>query len=126
MENLVKILKGQEGITLYSPVIGEVTLKRIENANNYPITVEAKTTLGIKEYSFTSDGRFIDIIFNGECMLFPAKDQRDWSKWKSYEYKVTFADTLALYTAEELKNFINAAVINNKDISKFSIERIKQ
>lgn len=42
------------------------------------------------------------------------------------EYKVTFADYSALYTAEELKNFINVAVIRNKDISKFSVERIKR
>jgi hypothetical protein len=42
------------------------------------------------------------------------------------QYKVTFSDTYMVLNDEELKNFINVAVINNKDIHKFSVERIKQ
>lgn len=126
MKSIAKILKGHEGETLYSPILGEVILKEVEDCNIYPIMVEAETTLGLVEYNFTSDGRFLESAPYGECMLFPAKDQRDWDKYNQKEYKVTFASTSTLYTAEELKNFINAAVISNKDVSKFSVERIKQ
>lgn len=42
------------------------------------------------------------------------------------KYKITFGDTYMVLNDEELKNFIDVAVINNKDINKFSVERIKQ
>lgn len=42
------------------------------------------------------------------------------------KYKVTFDTTCMVLTDEELKNFIEIAVIHNKDISKFSVERIKE
>lgn len=122
MRDLTEILKGHEGITLYSPLTGKVVLEEIDNGNSYPILVK---TAKEDEYCFTSDGRFLNIP-NGECMLFPAEDQRDWSKWNRKEYKVTFSNTSDLYTAEELKNFINTAIINNKDVNEFSVERIKQ
>lgn len=123
MENLVEILKGHEGTTLYSPLIGEVILTEIDDdEETYPITVIGTE---MESYSFTAEGRFISTT-DGECMLFPAKDQRDWSKWNQKKFRVTFGDTSELYTTKELKNFINVAVIHNKDVSKFSVERIKE
>lgn len=42
------------------------------------------------------------------------------------EYKVFYEDTVEMYTAEELINFIKIAIINNKDVNSFKVERIKK
>ena len=77
--NLVEILKDcPEGTKLYSPIIGEVVFKRIKDCEypEYPIV----TRRGNRILSFTKEGLFFP---EGECiMLFPSKDQRDWSKFK--------------------------------------------
>ena len=84
MENidLVEILKDRPiGTKLYSPVCGECSLMSVSSAREpFPISVET----AINVFSFTYDGR---IIFeeNGECLLFPSKNQRDWSKFKEHE-----------------------------------------
>ena len=79
--NLVEILKDcPEGTKLYSPIIGEVVFKRIKDCEypEYPIVTCSKN--GNRILSFTKDGLFFS---EGECiMLFPSKDQRDWSKFK--------------------------------------------
>ena len=76
--NLVEILKDcPEGTKLYSPIIGEVEFKRIKYCD-YPIVTCSKN--GNRILSFTKEGLFFS---EGECiMLFPSKDQRDWSKFK--------------------------------------------
>lgn len=76
--NLVEILKDcPEGTKLYSPIIGEVEFKCIKYCE-YPIVTCSKN--GNHILLFTKDG----LIFSeGECiMLFPSKEQRDWSKFK--------------------------------------------
>ena len=77
--NLIEILKDcPEGTKLYSPIIGEVEFKRIKYCEypEYPIV----TRCGNRILSFTKEGLFFP---EGECiMLFPSKDQRDWSKFK--------------------------------------------
>lgn len=75
--NLVEILKDcPKGTKLYSCVHGEVEFNRISDGNDwYPIAV----TTQIKDNAtFTSDGRY-DEHFDGECMLYPSKDNRDWA-----------------------------------------------
>ena len=52
---------------------GEVELERINEDEIYPILTN--------EDRFTKDGRF-KYGYYGECILFPSKDQRDWSKFK--------------------------------------------
>lgn len=78
--NIAEILKYcPKGTKLYSLVNGEVTLGNIESTNQYPIGVF--TNSGSTEY-FTKDG-LLDVNYpNGECVLFPSKDQRDWSKFR--------------------------------------------
>ena len=75
--NLVEILKDYpSGIKLYSTVFGEVEFDNIENNSIYPIIIKSKR-YGIDRFSI--DGkRFFDC---GECILFPSKEQRDWSKF---------------------------------------------
>lgn len=82
--DLTKILKNcPEGTKLYSSVLGDVTFVRIDNNNIYPIIVNYKnSSIG----SVTSDGRLI-VECDGECTLFPSKEQRDWNKFIAPWYK---------------------------------------
>ena len=84
--NLVEILKDcPEGTKLYSTVYGDVELVRVYlDDNTYPI--EIKIDEGSDMTCITNDGRLFD-DFRGECTLFPSKDQRDWSKFKSKKPK---------------------------------------
>ena len=79
--NLVEILKDcPKGTKLYSPIFGEVELEEvyINDDKSYPIRVKiSKNAFN----SFSEDGRNYR-EYNGECMLFPSKYQRDWSKFK--------------------------------------------
>ena len=77
--NLVEILKDcPKGTKLYSTVLGEVEFCAVEHNNTYPICV--KDNIGNIGW-LTSNGKFVE-KFDGECVLFPSKDQRDWSKFK--------------------------------------------
>lgn len=77
--NLLEVLKDcPKGTKLYSTIFGEVEF--VDCDNLYQIVV-AK---GNKYYYFTLQGVFIfeRIKYHtGECVLFPSKDQRDWSKF---------------------------------------------
>lgn len=76
--NLEEILKDcPEGTELYSTIFGEVKLDYIENGSEYPINVKSKN--GFPE-SFTLDGKFCS-NYDGDCTLFPSREQRDWSKF---------------------------------------------
>ena len=76
--NLVEILKDcPEGTKLYSPVFGEV---KFESINDIIGPIIVTTNTGNAE-CFTADGKMYT-YYNGECLLFPSKDQRDWSKFK--------------------------------------------
>ena len=82
--DLTKILKDcPVGWKLYSSVIGEVSFKEITNDEDYPIIVDCEDW-GIER--FTADGKLYK-KHNGECTLFPSKDQRDWSKFTAPWYK---------------------------------------
>lgn len=84
--NLVEILKDcPEGTKLYSPIIGEVEFKRIKYCE-YPIVTRCKN--GNRILSFTKDGLFFPEGVQGECiMLFPSKNQRDWSKFNVKKHR---------------------------------------
>lgn len=78
--NLVEILKDcPKGTILYSPLAGEVEFYDIEVNGNLPIRVMLKGDLNTT-FWFTKDGRHYDYP-DGECTLFPSKEQRDWSKF---------------------------------------------
>ena len=79
--NLVEILKDcPNGTKLYSPIYGDVELVDVlrNEEETYPIEIKISDYLTDK---FSKDGR-IFAEYNGECMLFPSKEQRDWSKFK--------------------------------------------
>lgn len=77
--NLAEILKDcPKGTKLYSLVHGNVELVGVYENTVYPIGI--KTSDGDIEVS-TMDGRmYVDC--GGECILFPSREQRDWSKFK--------------------------------------------
>lgn len=77
--NIAKILECcPNGTELYSPVYGKVTLEEIINNEQYPIKVI--TDDGYIRF-YTKEGKLFDNRPNGECVLFPSKEQRDWSKF---------------------------------------------
>lgn len=85
--DLVEILKDcPEGTKLYSPTYGDVELVNVlqDKGTLYPITIKIPSnstdTLTCVR-CFDKDGRiFAD--YSGECLLFPSRNQRDWSKFK--------------------------------------------
>lgn len=77
--DLIKILsKAPNRTKLYSPLYGEVTLTNIKCHSNYPIIVTDKFG---SSHSFTVEGKYKD-IGEGECVLFPSKECRDWNNFK--------------------------------------------
>ena len=82
--DLTKILKDcPKGWKLYSPLCGEVKFDSITENSDFPITVLNET---INMY-LTRKGTFCAGIEGAECILFPSKDQRDWSKFTAPWYK---------------------------------------
>ena len=76
--NLVEILKDcPKGTRLYSTIFGEVEFGFIKDHSIYPIVLILN---GGHEY-LTSDGKLFN-QFDGECILFPSREERDWSKFK--------------------------------------------
>lgn len=82
--NLVEILKDcPKGTKLYSTVYGEVRLTDIKSNHEYPVKYITSNSL---LYSVTAQGLLFS-KFDGECTLFPSREQRDWSKFKVKEPK---------------------------------------
>ena len=79
--NLVEILKDcPKGTTLYSPVYEYVELVSVSLVECAKYPIEIKDRYGVSD-GITKDGRIYE-EFHGECMLFPSKEQRDWSKFR--------------------------------------------
>lgn len=74
--NIVEILKYcPKGTKLYSTAFGEVELIDASSLANTILVQNNHDT----PFTFYSDGSY---ILDGECILFPSKDQRDWSKFR--------------------------------------------
>lgn len=86
--NIAKILKdAPKGTKLYSTVYGDVEL--LEVNNKLPHAIRVKICNDAFD-SFSKEGKFSNNYPNGECVLFPSKENRDWSKFKvekSCEFK---------------------------------------
>lgn len=77
--DIAEILKKfPKGTKLYSTVYGEVELVCVNNNYIYPISCRRRDGY---EDSFANDGRIYTYYPDAECVLFPSKDQRDWSKF---------------------------------------------
>lgn len=77
--NIAEILKDcPKGMELYSPVYGTVGLLKVDSNSVYSIkTVTSIDRIG----SFTPYGRLYEKYSSTECLLFPSREMRDWSKF---------------------------------------------
>lgn len=74
--NIANLLKYcPKGTKLYSTAFGEVELIDASSLANTILVQNNHDT----PFTFYSDGSY---ILDGECILFPSKDQRDWSKFR--------------------------------------------
>ena len=83
--DLTKILKGcPKGTAFYSPLCGELRFEEIYIGDEYPVILFSPNTALPVE--FTQEGYFLNEYKNhgAECILFPSKDQRDWSKFERF------------------------------------------
>ncbi len=67
------------GTKLYSPLCGECTLHEVVKDKIFIRTCSNERIVIFDEY-----GRYFN---DSECLLFPSKDNRDWSKFKTKEPK---------------------------------------
>lgn len=77
--NIAEILKDfPKGTKLYSPIYDKVELLGVNIYSVYSImTATSIDRTGI----FTSDGRLYEKYPTAECLLFPSREMRDWSKF---------------------------------------------
>ena len=96
--NLIEILKDcPKGTKLYSTTYGDVELIRVNQNDDvyYPIEIKLSDD---SINSVTTDGRLCE-YYNGECVLFPSKGQRDWSK---FNYKKPKFDPKTLHPFDKV------------------------
>ena len=131
--NLVAILNDcPNGTKLYSSVFGEVELDHIDTScSNYPIIIRLKGVEGHE--SLTSEGKmFVD--YDGECVLFPSRENRDWSKFKptcefkdgdilSYQCECFINRTIYIYRCRESINTAYYVALSGND-NEFMIDNI--
>ena len=78
MINIAEIVnKLPIGTKLYSTICGECTIKKIYEGLGFDVISKDGTT-----YNFSYDGRF---DLNGECCIFPSKENRDWNTFIKVE-----------------------------------------
>lgn len=81
MTNIAEILKYcPEGMKLYSPICGDCTLYCVDVNESYSIEIIACSNNS--HQLFTSEGLFLGDQEDAECLLFPSKNQRDWSNFQ--------------------------------------------
>src|SRR5574344_38585 len=109
--DLTEILKDcPKGTKFYSPVWGEASFDKIHKREVYTIGID--TMSGYKY--LTKEGYYINAD-GVECILFPSKDQRIWSKFTPSWYKKERFDP------KTLKPFDRVLVRNSK-IEKWRCE----
>ena len=102
MINIAEILdKCTKGTKLYSPIFGDVYLEKIR-PHLAVIVNRNKDEKNLEEFLY--DGRY---TLNGECMLFPSKENRDWNT-----FQIPFKDgDILTYTG----NYTTTFIYRNKD-----------
>lgn len=81
--DLIEILKdAPRGTKLWSPICGECELYSI-NISTDTIRCFIKDSDDFTLLTFDSKGRYFGFSNSGEYMLFPSKNNRDWSTFKA-------------------------------------------
>lgn len=125
MTNLANILKHcPEGTKLYSPMCGDCMLKGVDSDGTYPINVvpcSSDTYL----ITFTNEGK-LSARFNGECLLFPSKGQRDWEAFQAPVKRgdiMMFTDKSAVFIVDAVReDYIKTAAYIDKH-SDFRVDQ---
>ena len=99
--NLCQILKDcPKGTKLWSPVWGDITFEMIDAFDGLVYVLKHK---GV--HIILNNGKF---DADGECIIFPSKDQRDWNKFKA---------PIKRFNPEEFKPFDKVLLrIDERDI----------
>ena len=102
--DLTKILKDcPRGTKFYTPIWGEVSFEYIyqyqypTNGEFYSFAIDN----GRNIISLSKKGCYIDKD-DAECIIFPSKDQRDWSKFTAPWYKKEKFDTKTLHPFDRI------------------------
>ena len=75
--NLLEILKNiPKGTKLYSPIFGDVLLNKVNKFNIEVLDIANN----VQHFIYT--GLY---NVNGECMLFPSRENRDWNIYKKFD-----------------------------------------
>ena len=116
--DLTKILEGcPAGTEFYSTIFGKVSLMRVYNNTGLPIVIVTGQGL----MGLTSDGRYFS-QYDGECTLFPSKDQRDWSKFERFWDKPEKVDRFDPNTLKPFDKILVRKVYTPWNISPWSCE----
>lgn len=111
--NLVKILKDcPKGTKLYSTIYGYVEFDCIKENLDHPVVI--RNPLHDCCETLTSDGREYK-AYEGECTLFPSKEQRDWSKWVCPKTKKPKFDPKTL-------NPFDKVLVKQEDFTLWSVD----
>lgn len=80
--DLCELLKGCEGIELWSNVFGLCKLERIVKQARHPIVLSITNNVGVNISECISKEGLYNNGYNGECILWPSETNRDWSTFK--------------------------------------------
>lgn len=76
--DIYEILEGMpDGTTLYTPMCGKVEFRYLQDNKEAAEAIITNTNDG-SEYTFDKNGKYVK---EGEVLLFPSKEMRDWSKF---------------------------------------------
>ena len=108
--DLTKILDGcPKGTEFYHAGYGRVWFVGINLNSNYPIKLSLYNNDCI-HVAVSAKGT-LDVSYNGECLLVPSKDQRDWSKfvrfWDKPKAKKFDVNTLQPFDKVLVRDFLN-------------------
>ena len=94
MINIAEILKDcPKGTKLYSPICGECKLLKIYDGLGFDVINDTDDV-----FNFSYDGRY---NLNGECCIFPSKDNRDWNTFRPFK-----DGDILTYTSNHTTTFI--------------------
>lgn len=113
--DLTKILEGcPKGTKFYSSDFGEVTFFEVSSYDwdHYPIKLHYRGEVSSRPLvtSLTKNGQNY-YGYDGECTLFPSKDQRDWSKfvrfWDEPKKEKFDVNTLQPFDKVLVRDYLN-------------------
>lgn len=93
--NLVEILKDcPKNMQLYCPIFGNVYFQEIKDTG-HAVLIKVVTSCNTT-YEFYHNGKFNKYYKDSECLLFPSKENRDWTTFVAPKKKVERFDTKTL------------------------------